>query len=211
VLQPPSAASFRALTTAERQASLEKTLRHWQPDQDVWVFGYGSLIWRPDFNFSERRQALLYGYHRALCLWSRVNRGTPERPGLVFALDAGGSCRGVAYKIAANDVPDTMQALWHREMPSGSYLPKWLQCRTPEGPIRALTFIMNRNTNAYVTGMGREQLIRVINSAHGRNGPCREYVVETAVALKEYGINDQQLQNIVQYLEQSDAQADRLG
>lgn len=211
MLQPPSAASFRALTVAERQASLQKTLRHWQPGQDVWVFGYGSLIWRPDFAFSERRQALLYGYHRALCLWSRVNRGTPERPGLVFALDTGGSCRGVAYKIAADNVPDTMQALWHREMPSGSYLPKWLKCRTSEGPITALTFIMNRNTNAYVTGMPPEQLVRVINGAHGRNGPCREYVVETAVALKKYGIKDQQLQNVIQYLEQSDAQTGRLG
>src|SRR5699024_9015722 len=147
---PPSVASFRVLSDAERQASLHASMAHWQPGEDVWVFGYGSLIWRPDFDFQERRDALLRGYHRALCLWSRINRGTPERPGLVFGLDRGGSCRGVAFRVQSAHVPDTMDALWRREMPSGAYLPKWLNCQTPSGAIKALVFTMNRATDAYV-------------------------------------------------------------
>lgn len=175
-------------------------MAHWQKSDDVWVFGYGSLIWRPDFDFSERRDGLLWGYHRALCLWSRINRGTPEHPGLVFGLDRGGSCRGVLFRIPASQVPVTMEALWRREMPSGAYLPKWLNCRTPAGRVKALVFTMNRTTDAYVRDLPAEHLVRVIHSAHGHNGPCLEYVIETAQALKQFNIRDQRLQKVVQQL-----------
>ena len=103
---------FRLWTPEERQASLDDALRHWPAGEDVWVFGYGSLIWRPDFDFMERRLATLRGHHRALCLWSRVNRGTPECPGLVFGLDRGGSCRGLVYRLAGEQVPHSFPALW---------------------------------------------------------------------------------------------------
>lgn len=175
-------------------------MAHWQKDDDVWVFGYGSLIWRPDFDFSERRDGLLGGYHRALCLWSRINRGTPERPGLVFGLDRGGSCRGMLFRIPASQVPVTMEALWRREMPSGAYLPKWLNCRTPAGNVKALVFTMNRATDAYIRDLPPERLVKVIHNAHGSNGPCLEYVIETAQALKKYNIHDQRLQKVVQQL-----------
>lgn len=199
---PPDAASFRVLTDAERNASLQRTLAAWQND-DLWVFGYGSLIWRPEFDFQERREALLRGYHRSLCLWSRINRGTPERPGLVFGLDRGGSCRGVAFRIPASQVPATMEALWRREMPSGAYLPKWLGCHTPDGPVSALAFTINRRTDAYVRDMPQENLIRVIHSAEGRNGPCLDYVVQTASALQQFNIRDRRLQALVQQLQDS--------
>lgn len=161
--------------------------------QDIWVFGYGSLIWRPEFNFAERRHALLYGYHRSLCLWSRVNRGTPERPGLVFALDSGGSCRGVVFRLPAEETPDIMEALWRREMPSGAYIPRWLNCRTQEGDITALAFTMDRSTSAYVRGLPHDQLVHIVSTAHGTYGPCIDYVLETADALKQHGIVDKQL------------------
>ena len=128
------------------------------PGRDIWIFGYGSLIWRPEFPYAERRHALLHGYHRALCLWSRVNRGTPERPGLVFGLDAGGSCRGVAFRIEPAQAPDIMEALWRREMPSGAYIPRWLTCRTDHGAISALAFTMNRSTDAYVRDLPDAQI-----------------------------------------------------
>lgn len=197
---PPSITSFRVLSDAEREASLRASMAHWQKDDDVWVFGYGSLIWRPDFDFSERRDGLLGGYHRALCLWSRINRGTPERPGLVFGLDRGGSCRGMLFRIPASQVPVTMEALWRREMPSGAYLPKWLNCRTPAGNVKALVFTMNRATDAYIRDLPPERLVKVIHNAHGSNGPCLEYVIETAQALKKYNIHDQRLQKVVQQL-----------
>lgn len=189
------------LSESEREASLQASMRDWQSDQDIWVFGYGSLIWRPDFDYAERRHAHLYGYHRALCLWSRVNRGTPEKPGLVFALDRGGSCRGVAFRIPSNNVPATMRALWYREMPTGAYIPRWLTCRTPEGPIRALVFTMNRKIEAYIPHLPPDRLVTVINQAYGRSGACREYVLETASALQQHNIHDRRLQAIIRHLQ----------
>ena len=171
--------------------------------QDIWVYGYGSLIWRPEFEYAERLQALLHGYHRSLCLWSRVNRGTPEKPGLVFGLDAGGSCRGVAYRIPRDNADETMRALWRREMPSGAYIPRWLNCRTDEGPITALAFTMNRNTDAYVRDLPQEHLLHIVRNAHGSYGPCIEYVLETADALVKYGIDDKRLLSLVRRLREA--------
>lgn len=200
-----SGASFRILTEEQRQASLDASLAHWNGRDDVWVYGYGSLVWRPEFEFVERRPALLHGYHRSLCLWSRVNRGTPERPGLVFGLDVGGSCRGVVYRISAAHVPHTLTELWKREMPSGAYIPKWLHCSAePEG-VRALAFVMDREKDAYVSGLSQDQLVAIIRDACGIYGPCTEYVVETAQALETAGIRDQKLAALVRRLREQDA------
>jgi cation transport protein ChaC len=199
----PAPERFRLLTSAERQASMQHMLASWDTEQDIWVYGYGSLIWRPEFEYAERRLALLHGYHRALCLWSRVNRGTPEQPGLVFGLDTGGSCRGVAFRIAARNVPQTMEALWEREMPCGSYTPKWVNCRTREGAVTALAFTMNRDTDEYVRGLPLERLVSIVSNAHGSYGPCTEYVLETAQALKQHEIHDKHLQALVLQLRNS--------
>ncbi|MGO3131208.1 MAG: gamma-glutamylcyclotransferase [Alcaligenes sp.] len=203
----PTPCSFRILSDEERNASLRQSLEEaqWCAKQDLWVYGYGSLIWRPDFEFAEQRQALLRGYHRALCLWSRINRGTPEQPGLVFGLDVGGSCRGMAFRIPADSVPKVFDALWLREMPSGAYIPRWLRCRTSQGDIRALVFTMNRKTDAYVPRMPDEQLRQVVHSAQGTNGPCIEYVMETASALQRSKILDKRLQSVVQLLQNQTA------
>ncbi|MGE8590049.1 MAG: gamma-glutamylcyclotransferase [Alcaligenes sp.] len=207
--EAPKPCSFRVLTDDERNASLRQSLDQvqWCGEQDLWVYGYGSLIWRPDFEFVEQRQALLRGYHRALCLWSRINRGTPEQPGLVFGLDVGGSCRGMAFRIPGRDVPKVFDALWQREMPSGAYIPRWLRCRTTQGDIRALVFTMNRKTDAYVPRMPDEQLMQVVHSAQGINGPCIEYVMETASALRRSKILDKRLQSVVQLLQSYTGQA----
>lgn len=196
----PAPTAFRRMTDDERQASLDQTMSGWDAGQDIWVYGYGSLIWRPEFKYQERRSALLRGYHRKLCLWSRINRGTPEQPGLVFGLDAGGSCRGIAFRIASDHVVSTAEALWHREMPSGAYTPKWLNCRTEHGNVNALTFTMNRNTDAYVPSLPLERLISIVNNAHGTYGPCLEYVLETAQALQQSDIHDKRLQQLVHHL-----------
>lgn len=195
-----SGATFRLLTEEQRQASLDTALAHWNGRDDLWVYGYGSLIWRPEFDYRERRPSLLRGYHRALCLWSRVNHGTPERPGLVFGLDVGGSCRGMVFRIAAEDVPHTLTALWKREMPSGAYLPKWLNCATDSGSVQALAFVMDRNQDAYVRGLTHDQLVEIVRQAHGSYGSCTEYVLETAQALEEAGIYDRKLESLVREL-----------
>src|SRR5690606_485518 len=167
VVLAPRTSNFRLLSDDERQASLDRFLQNWNAQEDVWVFGYGSLVWRPEFDFAEQRPALIRGYHRALCLWSRVNRGTPERPGLVFGLDVGGSCRGVVYRIPSTQVPQTLTELWKREMPTGAYIPKWLRARTPEGEVRSLVFTMDRQQESYAQGLTPQQLIEVVRSAEG--------------------------------------------
>jgi len=192
--------TFRHYTDAERQASLQQALQHWQPHEDVWVFAYGSLVWRPEFAFAEERPALLRGYHRALCLWSRINRGTPQHPGLVFGLDVGGSCRGVAFRIPASDVLASLTALWRREMGSGAYLPKWLNLSTATGRVRALAFVMDRRSDGYVRDLPEARLLEVVRSACGSYGPCSEYIVETARALRASGIVDVKLEKLVQRL-----------
>ena len=202
-INAPAPSSFRLLTEAERQASLQNAMAALPPDQDIWVYGYGSLVWRPEFEYVERRHALLHGYHRSLCLWSRVNRGTPERPGLVFALDAGGSCRGVVFRIAREEASAIMEALWRREMPSGAYIPRWLTCRTNDGNITALAFIMNRHTSAYVPELPQDQLLHIVRTAHGTYGPCIDYVLETADALKRHGIVDKRLFALAQHLREA--------
>ena len=195
-----SGATFRLLSDEQRQASLDASLACWNGRDDLWVYGYGSLIWRPEFDFIESRPAWLHGYHRSLCLWSRVNRGTPERPGLVFGLDVGGSCRGMVYRIPAEEVPHTLTKLWIREMPSGAYLPKWLSCATESGSVNALAFVMDRSQDAYVRGLTHEQLVTIVRDAHGIYGSCMEYVLETAQALEDAGIHDRKLAALVREL-----------
>ena len=119
---------------------LDKTLKEWGGHGDVWVFGYASLIWRPEFEAAEQRRAVVYGWHRALEMRSRVNRGTPECPGLVFALVRGGSCHGVVFRIPEHDAHAQLERLWTREMPTGIYDPRWLHCRTSHGRVKALAF-----------------------------------------------------------------------
>lgn len=181
---------------AWHEASIRQTLHHWDGRSDLWVFGYGSLIWRPEFQFLEARRARIHGYHRALCLWSRINRGTPERPGLVFGLDLGGSCTGRVFRIAGAHVPDTMRALWQREMPSAAYIPRWLDCRTDTGTVAGLVFTMDRQDAGYAPGLTIDQTIAIIRQGHGRYGACTDYVLQTASALDNAGIEDRRLRAI---------------
>jgi cation transport regulator ChaC len=112
---------------------LARAKDEWGGRGDLWVFAYASLIWRPDFDPSEQRLARVHGWHRALKMWSRVNRGTPECPGLVFALLPGGSCQGAVLRVPQRDGEAVLHQLWDREMMTGVYDPKWLPCQTPGG------------------------------------------------------------------------------
>lgn len=200
----PSPHAFRRLTDEERRASMLDYLKHWEKGHDLWIFGYGSLVWRPEFDYVERRPALVRGYHRALCLWSRINRGTPEQPGLVFGLDNGGSCRGMVYRVSGSQVPEIFDELWKREMPSGAYIPRHLTCQTHQGPVGALVFTMDKTKDGYVRGLETPQLVDIVRRASGTYGPCMEYVVETHRALKDNGIHDHKLDALVRHLNTTD-------
>jgi len=199
VLQPLPH-QIRYLSESERNASMAEALAHWQGDTDLWVYGYGSLIWNPEFDHAEQRLGILRGHHRSLCLWSRVNRGTPEVPGLVFGLDRGGSCRGMAFRIAAEVVPTAFKALWVREMSTGAYHPRWIRCDTEKGPVSALAFVIDRSNSGYVKGLADNDTVDIVRRAHGRYGPCVDYVVQTHDALCKAGIRDGRLAQITERL-----------
>jgi len=203
---PPPASTFLRWTEQERRDSLATALKDWNPGQDLWIFGYGSLIWRPEFEFVEQRAASLEGYHRSLCLWSRINRGTPEIPGLVFGLEQSGACQGMVFKVASDQVQQTFDSVWKREMATGAYLPSWLTCATPMGEVLAMAFVINRNGPAYVQEPPEDDLVNIILKAHGTYGSCLDYVTQTATALKTAGIFDARLAQLAKRLEQHQQQ-----
>ena len=177
---------------------LEAVTREWGGNDDLWIFGYASLIWRPEFEFSEERFATIHGYHRALKMWSRVNRGTPECPGLVFGLLSGGSCKGMAFRIHKSKVAATLPALWDREMPNGVYDPKWLRCQTNEGPVKALAFTLSRRSPNHTGELSAETYRQIFSDSCGRFGTTREYAKLTFDKLRTIGIHDHALEKLLQ-------------
>lgn len=180
---------------------LERTRAQWARREEHWVFAYGSLIWRPEFDAAERRDAQVHGWHRALRLRSRVNRGSPERPGLVFALLSGGSCRGVVYRVRREQAPEEFERLWAREMPMAVYDPRWLPCRTPQGLVQALSFTLDRRSEACAPPLADEELLDIMRHARGRCGRSLDYLVETARALREHGLRDREVDRLMRLLQ----------
>ncbi|MEP7296233.1 MAG: gamma-glutamylcyclotransferase [Burkholderiales bacterium] len=190
-------ASFTTLHLRDPQPMLAHAKRAWGGREDLWVFGYASLIWRPEFDADEQRPATVHGWHRALEMRSRVNRGTPECPGLVFALVPGGSCRGMAYRIDKHRAGAELERLWTREMPTGVYDPKWLHCRTPHGAVRALAFTLSRGSPAHTGRVPDEQMLEVLRCSVGRFGSTLDYLLETAHSLRGCGIRDRDVERLV--------------
>ena len=167
-------------------------------DEDIWVFGCGSLMWQPDFPHVDVRLALLRGYHRAMCIYSTRYRGTPARPGLVAGLDRGGSCRGRAYRVAAGEVEGVLEYLDHREMLTGVYHPKFVPVRLDDGRrVPAYAFIARRDHRQYAGHLTPDEAARLIRQGHGSRGPSREYLENTIGQLADMGIRDAALQRIL--------------
>lgn len=169
---------------------LQRTLDECEQHGDLWVFGYASLIWRPEFAAAEQRRARIHGHHRALKMRSRINRGTPQVPGLVFALMSGGSCTGMVYRVERDRAATELKRLWDREMPTGVYDPKWLPCQTADGPVRALAFTLSRHSPSYTGEIDDASLIGILRHARGRFGSTLDYLVETGACLRKHGIRD---------------------
>ncbi len=184
---------------------LQRTLAQWGGRDDLWLFGYGSLIWRPGFAFAECRPATVHGWHRALKMWSRVNRGAPECPGLVFGLLPGGSCRGMAYRIESGEARRMFPALWQREMVLGVYDPRWLACRTPAGTVRALAFTLARTSPSHTGVLPDAQYRRIFRQASGIYGSTRDYAEATHAELLRLGIQDRALARLLALARSGDA------
>lgn len=180
----------RVLTEAEQNASVAAMLEQQPAGSDIWVFGYGSLVWNPLVQHEERRVARLHGFHRSFCLWSHVNRGSPQKPGLMLGLDAGGSCRGVAFRIAGRQAVDELRLLWRREMVLGAYEPRWARIESGGGDFRAIAFFVNRAHPSYAGKLPLETVIKTLVSARGQLGTPAEYLLETVHGLIEHGVRD---------------------
>jgi cation transport protein ChaC len=178
--------------------SLATTLAHWDGREPLWVFGYGSLIWNPEFEFDRRVPARVYGYHRKLCLRSVRNRGTPECPGLVAGLDRGGSCVGIAYRVPADSVRAQFARLWEREMFMGSYAPRWLHVRRLDdhGSLTALAFVVRRDAPNYCARLGEREVIEALAHARGRYGTSLDYLLRTVEGLRAEGLADPHLERL---------------
>jgi cation transport protein ChaC len=171
--------------------------------QDFWVFGYGSLIWRPGFAYVERVPAKLIGLHRALCVYSFVHRGTPERPGLVLGLDRGGACRGIAYRVADELREQTLAYLREREQVTSVYLETHrtvVLAGTPERRVRALAYCVDRGHPQYAGRLTPDQQLHLVRHGHGRSGANPEYVISTVAALEAIGCHDRNLHLLAQRL-----------
>ncbi|MBI3446631.1 MAG: gamma-glutamylcyclotransferase [Magnetospirillum sp.] len=161
----------------------------WRQGTDLWVFAYGSLMWRPDFEAQEVASARLMGYHRAFCILSSHYRGTPERPGLVLGLDRGGSCRGRALLVAAPLVPEVMDRLYRREMVTGVYAPRFVPVTLEDGRrVSAWTFLARRDHPQYFADRDNAALAALIRQGSGEAGPCREYLANTIAQLEALGL-----------------------
>jgi cation transport protein ChaC len=185
--------ALRLMTDAEIKASLAEMLRACPTPGPTWVFGYGSLMWNPAFDFVEHRVGIVHGYHRRFCLWTHLGRGSPDVPGLMLALEPGGACRGVAYRIADDAMPEELEIIWRREMIGGSYRPRWVTVRTAAGPVAAVAFTINRANARYAGRLSEDAVAASIARASGHLGPCSEYLFNTVAHLEELGIHDRSL------------------
>lgn len=165
--------------------------------RDFWVFGYGSLIWRPGFAHIEAHRARLYGYRRTLCIYSEIYRGTVERPGLVLGLDSGGSCLGMAFRIAEDAADDVLDYLRKRELITNVYLEKWLSIVLDDGrKVEAVVYVADRYHSQYAGALTGERAADIVAHAVGEAGPNVDYVASTVAHLRQMRVRDQQLEHI---------------
>ena len=169
-----------------------------QPAGEMWVFGYGSLMWSPCFSYGEKRLARVHGYHRALCILSTRYRGTHRKPGLVMGLCRGGSCWGMAYRIDARDVRRCLSRLWHREMPRRVYQPRLVPVRLRSGRrVKALAFVADPRHPSYVRELDLHGRARLVAQGIGKRGPNVDYIRKTLDHMHAVGVRDPHLERVL--------------
>jgi len=192
-------------TDEDYAGTIEKLLEGAADRRDVWFFAYGSLIWKPACDVVEIRTGVVRGWHRAFCLgWNTRFRGSEENPGLMLALDHGGACKGVAYRLPPDAVEENLKKLLEREMgwkPS-PFPPRWVDVTTAGGRIRAITFCIDRKSGRYINGLSEEQLATVLARAVGARGSMAEYLLNTITHLEDLGIHDPHLWRLQELMAQ---------
>jgi glutathione-specific gamma-glutamylcyclotransferase len=166
--------------------------------EQFWIFGYGSLMWRPGFDYLRSEPALVHGCHRSLCVFSHVHRGTPEEPGLVLGLDRGGSCHGMAFEIAPGRWDDTIAYLRAREQVTSVYVEKrkTVSLLTSGSRIKATTYVVDRTHVQYAGVLGDDDLVKHVTRGRGISGHCIDYVISTLNHLRDMKIHDPALERL---------------
>jgi cation transport protein ChaC len=173
------------------------------PRGDLWVFGYGSLMWSPDFPHAERKAGRVHGYHRSLCILSSRYRGTPDKPGLVMGLCPGGSCRGMAFRSPASKAKEVLDTLWKREMLNSVYTPKFVPVSlvgAQQGAhrVHALAFIADTKHRQFVDELDVAGRARLVAQGIGQRGRCVDYIRNTLDHMRELGVHDPHLTRILE-------------
>jgi cation transport protein ChaC len=191
-------ARFEELTDADRTVSLHAMLADRPNSGEVWVFAYGSLIWRPCFEYAERLKATLAGYRRRFSVWTVIARGTPAEPGLALALEEGdGACQGVAYRLAPSHALAGLEALWARELLTSIYRPRWLTVTVEGRAVTAISFVVEKSDAQYVGDLPAAEQAAIIAAAHGKLGSCRDYLANTVAELAPLGIDEPELTELL--------------
>ncbi len=196
-LAASDAPDVRFTTEEERAKSLACLLRT-RPTGDLWVFAYGSLIWNPALKIRDQRAARVENWHRAFCLSMPVGRGTQDNPGLALGLDWGGSCKGVAYRIADEDLHSELPILWGREMLLCGYIPQWVEIAGEDGVVfgHAIAFVIDSRSRHYAGALPIDVQIARLATAVGSWGTAADYLFRTCKALLNHGISDTALEEI---------------
>jgi glutathione-specific gamma-glutamylcyclotransferase len=191
------APGMRIRTDTEIAACLDTMLADHPPREDVWLFGYGSLMWNPAMHFAEHRGGRVLGWHRSYCLWLEAGRGSPEQPGLMLGLDRGGAASGALFRVPAEHARDELLLPFRRELFTYSYEARWVSVATPTGQLRALTFVVNRQGPHYRHHLPLDQVARHVATATGTLGSCMEYLTQTLRSLDELGLDDRMLRKVL--------------
>jgi cation transport protein ChaC len=192
---PQVIAGHRPATDADYAESVSRMLTT-RPAGPFWLFGYGSLIWKPETAFIEMRTAVARGWHRRFCLgWDERFRGNPAQPAVMMVLDRGGTCKGAAFRLLEQDLEAELHKLIRREQSQvpASFPWRWIEVGTEDGPLKVMTFAMDRRSPRYVAGLTEEQLVDVLATAHGFRGSMAEYLFSTVSKLEEMSIHDRTL------------------
>ncbi len=192
---------IRTMNSDDLSASVQQMLKGQNLKEGVWVFGYGSLMWNPDFKLADKRTGIVLGYHRRLCLKSIVYRGTPDYHGLVFGLDKGGSCQGMAYRIATENIHSELQIIWEREMFAETYIPTWVSVKSDWETVSAITFVINQEHEHYLPDLELEEIAERVVKAEGTCGTCHDYVQNTVKSLHQLGLRDPTLEQLLTLIE----------
>lgn len=199
ISDPGPIAEIADVQTEDVLAETVQTALRSRPDPDqFWVFAFGSLMWKPDFEFAERRRARVLGWHRSFCLGPDTRyRGNPDRPAIMLSLDHGATCDGVIFRLDEATLPDCLAALIEREPPIP---PVWVDTETDDGALKSLAFVRDAAGRGHVTGLSPKQIAAQIAGAVGIFGSMADYVHNTALHLEEMGIHDPtvwQMQDLV--------------